>query len=190
MSPSHPRARSLSKGGDPAAPSGTATLLRLHPSHESHRGRRSPLRVGFPHSEIRGSKLVCQLPAAYRRLRRPSSPVIAKASTTCTLSLDPITVSPLLRSPSLRTQSYMSRASVARTQHPFVRVRHVSIQSSNPVDPSARQTQRFPPGSNTHPNRFTSSSLLKNSLPQLAEVSFQLSVTARCTAHRGASCLY
>jgi hypothetical protein len=39
---------------------------------------------GFPHSEICGSKLVCQLPAAYRRLPRPSSPVIAKASTTCT----------------------------------------------------------------------------------------------------------
>ena len=33
---------SLSKGGDPAAPSDTATLLRLHPSHESLRGRRPP----------------------------------------------------------------------------------------------------------------------------------------------------
>ena len=32
----------LQKGGDPAAPSDTATLLRLHPSHESHRGRRPP----------------------------------------------------------------------------------------------------------------------------------------------------
>ena len=48
------------------------------------------LRVGFP-IRISGSKLVCQLPAAYRRLSRPSSPVIAKASTTCTYSLDPIT---------------------------------------------------------------------------------------------------
>ena len=38
----------------------------------------------FPHSEIFGSKLICQLPEAYRRLSRPSSPVIAKASTTCT----------------------------------------------------------------------------------------------------------
>ena len=46
---------------------------------------------GFPHSDICGSKLVCQLPAAFRRLLRPSSPVIAKASTTCTYSLDPIT---------------------------------------------------------------------------------------------------
>ncbi|ARU32620.1 hypothetical protein CAP31_13600 [Sulfuriferula sp. AH1] len=39
---------------------------------------------GFPHSDICGSKLACQLPAAFRRLQRPSSPVIAKASTTCT----------------------------------------------------------------------------------------------------------
>ena len=35
--------------------------------------------------------LVCQLPTTFRRLPRPSSPVIAKASTTCTCSLDPIT---------------------------------------------------------------------------------------------------
>ena len=42
------------------------------------------LRSGFPHSDISGSKLVCQLPGAFRRLPRPSSPVIAKASTTCT----------------------------------------------------------------------------------------------------------
>ena len=32
----------LLKGGDPVAPSGTTTLLRLHPSHETHRGRRLP----------------------------------------------------------------------------------------------------------------------------------------------------
>src|SRR5215472_13304808 len=49
------------------------------------------IRSGFPHSDISGSKLVCQLPGAFRRLPRPSSPVIAKASTTCTCSLDPIT---------------------------------------------------------------------------------------------------
>ena len=52
------------------------------------------LTAGFPHSEICGSKLVCQLPAAYRKLLRPSSHVIAKASTICTYSLDPITLSP------------------------------------------------------------------------------------------------
>ena len=32
---------------------------------------------------LNGSKLICQLPEAYRRLSRPSSPIIAKASTTC-----------------------------------------------------------------------------------------------------------
>ena len=52
------------------------------------------MRAGFPHSDISGSMLVCQLPGAFRRLPRPSSPVIAKASTTCTCSLDPITLSP------------------------------------------------------------------------------------------------
>src|SRR5688572_16459820 len=35
-------ATSFSKGGDPAAGSPTATLLRLHPSHRPHRGRRPP----------------------------------------------------------------------------------------------------------------------------------------------------
>ena len=49
---------------------------------------------GFPHSEICGSAPICRLPAAYRRLSRPSSPIIAKASTTCTYSLDPITLLP------------------------------------------------------------------------------------------------
>ena len=53
---------------------------------------------GFPHSEISGSKLICQLPEAYRRLSRPSSPIIAKASTTCSYSLDPITLTFLSKS--------------------------------------------------------------------------------------------
>ena len=39
------------------------------------------LDAGLPHSEISGSSLVCQLPEAYRRLLRPSSPPSAKAST-------------------------------------------------------------------------------------------------------------
>ena len=33
--------------------------------------------VGFPHSDISGSKLVCQLAEAFRRLPRPSSPLTA-----------------------------------------------------------------------------------------------------------------
>ena len=54
------------------------------------------LTAGFPHSEICGSKCVCSLPAAYRKLQRPSSPVIAKASTMCTYSLVPITLTSAL----------------------------------------------------------------------------------------------
>ena len=37
-----------------------------------------------PFGHLRLVTLVCQLTAAFRRLPRPSSPVIAKASTTCT----------------------------------------------------------------------------------------------------------
>ena len=40
-----------------------------------------PKADGFPHSEIPGSQLGCQLPWAYRRLQRPSSPLDAKSST-------------------------------------------------------------------------------------------------------------
>ena len=53
------------------------------------------LRGGFPHSEIAGSMLVCQLADAYRRLPRPSSPSTAKASAICAYSLDHITPSSL-----------------------------------------------------------------------------------------------
>lgn len=40
------------KGGDPAAGSPTATLLRLHPSHRAYLGKRFPLRVKLPASGI------------------------------------------------------------------------------------------------------------------------------------------
>src|SRR6218665_4079446 len=50
------------------------------------------LRGWFPHSDIAGSMLVPKLPGAFRRPSRLSSPVIAKASTTCSYSLDPITL--------------------------------------------------------------------------------------------------
>ena len=53
---------------------------------------------GFPHSEIFGSKCVCPLPEAYRKLLRPSSPVVAKAFTMCAYSLDHITPNVLIRS--------------------------------------------------------------------------------------------
>jgi hypothetical protein len=52
---------------------------------------RDTLAGGLPHSEISGSMLICQLPGAFRRLSRLSSPVVAKASTVCACSLDPLT---------------------------------------------------------------------------------------------------
>lgn len=54
------------------------------------------LLCGFPHSDIAVSMLFCQLHHAFRRLTRPSSPIIAKASTWCTYSLDSIIWSTLL----------------------------------------------------------------------------------------------
>ena len=45
---------------------------------------------GFPHSDISGSMLVCQLPGAFRRLPRLSSPLDAKTSTMHPLELDHI----------------------------------------------------------------------------------------------------
>lgn len=59
----------------------------MYSGRDDLKGRVSPFR------NLR-IKVFCQLPAAYRRLTRLSSPVIAKASTTCTYSLDPITLSP------------------------------------------------------------------------------------------------
>ena len=44
--------------------------------------------AGFPHSEIRGSKAVQRLTAAYRSRPRPSSTPGAKASTVCPYYLD------------------------------------------------------------------------------------------------------
>src|SRR5579863_3566137 len=50
-----------------------------------------PSRGGFPHSDIAGSRVVCHLTDAFRRLPRLSSPSTAKASAMCAYSLDHIT---------------------------------------------------------------------------------------------------
>ena len=57
----------------------------------------------FTHSEILGSKFVCQLTEAYRRLQRPSSPLTAQASTMCAQSLDHITQKTFLGNTSVTT---------------------------------------------------------------------------------------
>ena len=57
------------------------------PLHPMHSDTGDP-KVGFPHSEIPGSKLGYQLLWAYRRFQRPSSPLNAKTSAVCPYSLD------------------------------------------------------------------------------------------------------
>ena len=52
------------------------------PTHYEFTRRRPDTTLArFPHSDILGSTLACQLPEAYRRLQRPSSALHTKAST-------------------------------------------------------------------------------------------------------------
>ena len=114
-------------------------------------GADDPRRAGFPHSEIRGSAPICRLPAAYRRLSRPSSPVIAKASTACTYSLDPITLPPVAR-PSSHRASLISAC--ARLPPFSIRQAHDAIH--NPVCAGARQPNgaTTPPTHHLHNSRI------------------------------------
>lgn len=57
------------------------------------------VKVGFPHSDISGSTLVCQLPGAYRRLPRPSSPLDAKTSAVHPSELDHVYRAPSRTAP-------------------------------------------------------------------------------------------
>ena len=103
---------------------------------------------GFPHSEIPGSKLAWQLPGAYRSLQRPSSPVVAKASTSCTCSLDPITLS------TARRHAIGFRIDAWRR---YGRLSHNAIITANAIS--------YPdePGLEKNRVRFTSSEFLKSS---------------------------
>ena len=76
---------------------------------------------GFPHSEIPGSELVCQLTGAYRRLPRPSSPLIAKASTMCACLLDHTTPKSLQRMTALRPAKPNEKTAAAATHGVAVR---------------------------------------------------------------------
>ena len=85
--------------------------------------------------------LVCQLPAAFRRLPRPSSPVIAKASTTCTYLLDPITLHTCADS-----QANVTGVSAARSKAP------APLPADTIIQPRTHDSHHVP---------FTSSQLLK-----------------------------
>ena len=148
------------------------------------------MRAGFPHSDICGSKLVCQLPAAFRRLPRPSSPVIAKASTACTSLLDPITVSTLAASLPLAHPPLQASHALSCHICPFCKT-DASIQSikpsrsskatPSPAAPDSRPRRRSPRAQPSARRSFrsltTSSSLLKNSRPPLPNYSQQSQIT-------------
>ena len=90
---------------------------------------------GFPHSEISGSKLICQLPEAYRRLSRPSSPIIAKASTTCSYSLDPITLKSATALADHRSSQLSTAANRSTASRNVCQVSHLTRYAvSNPLE--------------------------------------------------------
>ena len=145
------------------------------------------MRAGFPHSDICGSMLVCQLPAAFRRLPRPSSPVIAKASTTCTYSLDPITLSAprsgcqlsafsCQYKPAIRYQRPQRRTSplqglLQRLVAVTSSLNKATMQSSNPVTSIPFESDRC---------AFTSSKFLKNSVFSLQLSAFSTQLLVLC----------
>ena len=124
------------------------------------------MRAGFPHSEICGSKLVCQLPAAYRKLLRPSSPVIAKASTTCTYSLDPITLQTVQR----KQDDPRIKQAFAAILGSYQENRDMLCMQSQPVSKSKRL------------NTISSSRLLKNSLHPKNEAQDASTLAAACAS--------
>lgn len=89
------------------------------------------MRAGLPHSEIPGSKLGYQLPWAYRRFQRPSSPLDAKTSTVspCTLGQSDPTPTP---------GDPFERAAEAGTREP--RSPHDRREASRHFDSSRRST--------------------------------------------------
>jgi hypothetical protein len=85
----------------------------------------------FGHRRI---KACCQLPDAFRRLPRPSSPLTAKASTVCAYSLDHITPSRLGRyvvrerydfSLQIKVLSHLALASTTRHGHSSQNARYI-----------------------------------------------------------------
>ena len=97
------------------------------------------LTVGLPHSEIPGSKLGYQLPWAYRRFLRPSSPLNAKTSTVC-----PFTLGHVDRMPSDRLASDRRSLTDAHAG-PFCSLdqRPVCTRLDNACFQAASQASRF-----------------------------------------------
>jgi hypothetical protein len=83
----------------------------MHSVHDTPKG-------GFPHSDILRSQLGYQLPQAFRRFQRPSSPLNAKTSTVCPLWLDHTCQSPkpVTRSLTLPKENLLARSDLTNPQ--------------------------------------------------------------------------
>jgi hypothetical protein len=107
--------------------------------------------AGFPHSDILGSRFVCQLPEAYRRLLRPSSAPGAKASTLCPYKLDHKDHSKMLAS---TVQFSSNHRTPPAPGTPTVHDHVAHSGSTPPTDPKAHpnpptathRTRQTPPG--------------------------------------------
>jgi hypothetical protein len=104
-------------------------------------------RAGFPHSDILGSRFVCQLPEAYRRLQRPSSAPSAKASTLCPYKLDHKDHSKKMLASTVQFSSY------DRDKHPTPAPTHTPMHqhqrvggSTERYQPAATRTRHTPSG--------------------------------------------
>ena len=107
-------------------------------------------RAGFPHSDILGSRFVCQLPEAYRRLQRPSSAPSAKASTLCPYKLDHKNHSKKMLASTVQFSSY-DRETATLTPaptHTTALAPHGVGGSSERYQPAATRTRPTPSGAN------------------------------------------
>ena len=101
-------------------------------------------RAGFPHSDILGSRFVCQLPEAYRRLQRPSSAPSAKASTLCPYKLDHKDHSKRCSRPLCSSQATTGNQHPHPSAYPHTRRR--ASGSSERYQPAATRTSTPPTG--------------------------------------------
>jgi hypothetical protein len=106
-------------------------------------------RAGFPHSDILGSRFVCQLPEAYRRLQRPSSAPSAKASTLCPYKLDHKDHSKRCSRPLCSSQATTGTSTLTPAPTPTPMHQHQRASgSTRRYQPAATRTRPTPSGAN------------------------------------------
>ncbi len=128
--------------------------------------------AGFPHSDILGSRFVCQLPEAYRRLLRPSSAPGAKASTLCTYKLDHKDHSKMLASTVQFSSNHRPPPDIpAPTSHHHPHngeQRRPTVRPDRTVPTKATPQRAVPSGPNSVPSRPATNQRLSVPSPQQA----------------------